>query len=138
MEKKYQIDTEENKIFMKEIRENLLHFGHQFPAPDGTCYYLGDDGTPWKSKKYQIDTEENKIFMKEIRENLLHFGHQFPAPDGTCYYLGDDGTPWKSYNRETYATSRMIHVYTIGKYLGCKDRVLHGNHITEKLMQQAE
>ena len=72
-------------------------------------------------KKYQIDTEENKIFMKEIRENLLHFGRQFPAPDGTCYYLGDDGTPWKSYNRETYATSRMTHVYTIGKYLGCKD-----------------
>ena len=59
--------------------------------------------------------------MKEIRENLLHFGRQFPAPDGTCYYLGDDGTPWKSYNRETYATSRMTHVYTIGKYLGCKD-----------------
>ena len=68
-------------------------------------------------QKYLIDTEENKIFLKQIRENLLNFGHQFPAPDGTCYYLGDDGTPWKTHNRDTYETCRMVHVYTIGKYL---------------------
>ena len=43
MEQKYLIDTEENKMFLKEIRENLLNFGHRFPAPDGTCYYLGDE-----------------------------------------------------------------------------------------------
>ena len=70
------------------------------------------------NKKYLIDTEENIKFLEEIREDLLNFGHQFPAPDGTCYYLGDDGTPWKEYNRETYAASRMTHVYTLGKYLG--------------------
>ena len=46
MEQKYLIDTEENKMFLKEMCENLLNFGYQFPAPDGTCYYLGDDGTP--------------------------------------------------------------------------------------------
>ena len=69
------------------------------------------------NKKYLIDTEENKKFLEEIREDLLNFGHQFPAPDGTCYYLGDDGTPWKEYNRETYAASRMTHVYTLGKFL---------------------
>ena len=32
MEQKYLIDTEENKMFLKEIRENLLNFGHQFPG----------------------------------------------------------------------------------------------------------
>ena len=69
-------------------------------------------------QKYLIDTKENKLFLKEMCENLLNFGHQFPAPDGTCYYLGDDGTPWKSYNRDTFETCRMSHVYTIGKYLG--------------------
>ena len=69
-------------------------------------------------QKYLIDTKENKLFLKEMSENLLNFGHQFPAPDGTCYYLGDDGTPWKSYNRDTFETCRMPHVYTIGKYLG--------------------
>lgn len=71
-------------------------------------------------KKYLLDTEENKKFLEEIRKDLLEFGCQFPAVDGTCYYLGDDGTPWKEYNRETYATSRMVHVYTIGKYIGYK------------------
>lgn len=71
-------------------------------------------------KKYLLDTEENKKFLEEIRKDLLEFGCQFPAVDGTCYYLGDDGTPWKEYNRETYATSRMVHVYTLGKYMGYK------------------
>ncbi len=47
MEKKYKIDTEENKAFMKELREELLAFGHRFPSPAGSSYYLGDDGTPW-------------------------------------------------------------------------------------------
>ncbi|MCD7954319.1 MAG: AGE family epimerase/isomerase [Lachnospiraceae bacterium] len=47
---KYQIDTEENRAFMAEIREDLLCFGHQFPSPQGGSYYLGDDGTPWKDR----------------------------------------------------------------------------------------
>lgn len=50
MEKKYQIDTEENRNFLKELRDNLLEFGHQFPAPSGASYFLGDDGTPWKDR----------------------------------------------------------------------------------------
>ena len=48
--KKYQIDTEENRRFLKEIRENLLEFGKQFPSPAGSSWYLGDDGTPWKDR----------------------------------------------------------------------------------------
>lgn len=43
---KYQIDSEENKQFLSEFRENLLNFGHGFPSPGGSCYWLGDDGTP--------------------------------------------------------------------------------------------
>ena len=70
------------------------------------------------NRKYQIDTAENKAFMKEIREGLLSFGHQFPSPGGGSYYLGDDGTPWKERNRETWITSRMAHVYSIGSFLG--------------------
>ena len=31
MEKKYQIDTAENKAFLKKICDDLLSFGHQFP-----------------------------------------------------------------------------------------------------------
>lgn len=50
MNKKYIIDTEENKAFLAKMRDDLLSFGHQFPSPGGSAYYLGDDGTPWKEK----------------------------------------------------------------------------------------
>ena len=67
--------------------------------------------------KYQIDTPENRAFLKELTENLLSFGHRFPAPGGSSYYLGDDGTPWTDRNRETWITSRMTHVYSLGTFL---------------------
>ena len=71
-----------------------------------------------ENKKYLIDTEENKKFLEDIRNDLLNFGHAFPSPGGSSYYLGDDGTPWKDRNRETWITSRMAHVYSIGTFLG--------------------
>ena len=49
-ERKYRIDTEENREFMKTLAEDLLRFGHRFPSPGGSAYYLGDDGTPWKDR----------------------------------------------------------------------------------------
>ncbi len=70
------------------------------------------------NRKYQIDTEANRRFLEEIRENLLSFGHRFPSPGGSSYYLGDDGTPWKERGRETWITSRMVHVYSLGSLLG--------------------
>ncbi len=70
--------------------------------------------------KYQIDTKENREFLKDLREELFVFGHGFPSPEGGSYYLGDDGTPWKERNRETWITSRMAHVYSIGVMLSHK------------------
>lgn len=70
------------------------------------------------NKKYVIDTEENKKFLEEVRNTLFSFGHQFPSPGGGSYYLGDDGTPWKDRSRETWITSRMVHVYSIASFLG--------------------
>lgn len=69
-------------------------------------------------KKYQLGTAENQEFLQDVRDGLLSFGHQFPSPGGSSYYLGDDGTPWKDRNRETWITSRMAHVYSIGSMLG--------------------
>lgn len=46
-ENKYIIDTEENKKFMEQMRNDLFYFGRRFPSPGGGAYYLGDDGTPW-------------------------------------------------------------------------------------------
>ena len=69
-------------------------------------------------RKYQIDTQENREFLKGTRDNLLGFGHRFPSPGGGSYWLGDDGTPWKDRPRETWITSRMTHVYSLGSFLG--------------------
>ncbi|MDO4650500.1 MAG: AGE family epimerase/isomerase [Eubacteriales bacterium] len=57
VEKKYQIDTQENREFLKGLAEELLVFGSRFPSPEGSTYYLGDDGTPWKDRNR--DTYEN-------------------------------------------------------------------------------
>lgn len=50
IDRKYIIDTADNKNFMKHIRDNLLSFGHRFPSPQGGSYWLGDDGTPWTNR----------------------------------------------------------------------------------------
>ena len=50
MDRKYQINTTENKEFMCSLRDELLRFGKKFPSPKGSSYYLGDDGTPWTDR----------------------------------------------------------------------------------------
>lgn len=70
------------------------------------------------NKKFFIDTRENKQFLEEIRNTLFAFGKKFPSPKGSSYYLGDNGEPWKERNRETWITSRMVHVYSIASLLG--------------------
>ena len=45
MNPKYQLNTEENKHYLKELCEALLAFGHKFPSPDGSTYYLSPDGS---------------------------------------------------------------------------------------------
>ncbi len=67
--------------------------------------------------KYQMNTTENYIFLKEIREKLLWFGHNFPSPGGSAYHLGYDGAARKELNRETWITSRMVHVYSVASLL---------------------
>lgn len=69
-------------------------------------------------QKYLLNAEENRAFLANIRQNLLDFGRSFPSPGGGSYYLGDDGTPWPEKGRETWITSRMAHVYSIGAMLG--------------------
>ncbi|MEE1030747.1 MAG: AGE family epimerase/isomerase [Ruminococcus sp.] len=68
--------------------------------------------------KYQLDTAENREFLHNLCNKLLRFGHKFPSPDGSTYYLDGEGNPWVERNRETYATGRMVHVYSIGTMLG--------------------
>lgn len=50
MNQKYVLDTQENKAFLKQMRNELLRFGLSFPSLQGSSYYLGDDGSPWTDK----------------------------------------------------------------------------------------
>lgn len=50
MDRRYQLGTDDNKAWLKELREELFEFGKDFPSPGGGSYYLGDDGTPWKDR----------------------------------------------------------------------------------------
>ena len=70
------------------------------------------------NKKYLLNTDENKAFLEEVRNTLFNFGRKFASPGGGSYYLGDDGTPWTERNRETWITSRMVHVYSLASFLG--------------------
>lgn len=71
---KYMIDKKENKIFLKEIRENLLAFGHRFPSPAGSAYYLGDDGTPWTDRKRETWITCRMAHVYSIGTFLGHAG----------------------------------------------------------------
>ena len=42
----YVLDSADNLNFLYACRNNLLKFGIHFPAPSGSSYWLGSDGTP--------------------------------------------------------------------------------------------
>ena len=63
-QKKYQIDTPENREFLKAGVEDLLRFGRRFPSPEGGSYYHSEDhcsngkGITFTSFRYaQLDEE---------------------------------------------------------------------------------
>lgn len=74
--RKYQIDTEENKEFLAEVRESLFNFGHKFPAPGGSSYYLGDDGTPWKDRNRETWITSRMAHVYSLASFLGHAGSE--------------------------------------------------------------
>ena len=42
----YVLDSADNLHFLCSCRNKLLKFGIHFPAPSGSSYWLGSDGTP--------------------------------------------------------------------------------------------
>ena len=76
MSKKYQIDTTENKEFLKEMRDELLGFGHRFPSPGGGSYYLGDDGTPWTDRPRETWITCRMAHVYSIGSFLGHEGSE--------------------------------------------------------------
>ncbi|MBQ9563678.1 MAG: AGE family epimerase/isomerase [Lachnospiraceae bacterium] len=49
-ERKYQIDTPENRAFLASEVSELLRFCRRFPAPTGSSYWLGMSGEPVKEQ----------------------------------------------------------------------------------------
>ena len=76
MDRKYIIDTEENKAFMNGLTEDLLKFGHRFPAPTGSSYYLGDDGTPWTDRPRETWITCRMAHVYSIGSILGHEGSE--------------------------------------------------------------
>ena len=67
---------ENRKQFLKEMREGLLRFGHQFPSPGGSSYYLGDDGTPWKDRNRETWITARMAHVYSIGSMLGHEGSE--------------------------------------------------------------
>ena len=76
MSKKYQIDTMENREFLKKMRDDLLRFGHKFPSPGGGSYYLGDDGTPWVDRPRETWITCRMAHVYSIGSFLGHDGSE--------------------------------------------------------------
>lgn len=76
MNNKYIIDTEENKAFMTSLTDDLLKFGHKFPAPTGSSYYLGDDGTPWTDRPRETWITCRMAHVYSIGSVLGHEGSE--------------------------------------------------------------
>lgn len=76
MNRKYQIDTQENRAFLKELRDDLLRFGHRFPSEQGGSYYLGNDGTPWKDRNRETWITCRMCHVYSIGSFLGHEGSE--------------------------------------------------------------
>lgn len=73
MNSKYIIDTAENKAFMNDLTLDLLKFGHRFASPNGSSYYLGDDGTPWVERPRETWITCRMAHVYSIGSLLNHY-----------------------------------------------------------------
>ena len=73
-DKKYIIDTDENKAFLQEQAKALLDFGHRFPSPGGSSYYLGDDGSPLSERPRELWITCRMAHVYSIGAKLGHEG----------------------------------------------------------------
>ncbi|MCR5702724.1 MAG: AGE family epimerase/isomerase [Lachnospiraceae bacterium] len=130
---KYTIDTEENKIWLKQLRDELFDFGKNFPSKQGGSYYLSDDGTPiverpretWITCRMAHVYSIAKLFGFDDADKLVD-----AAITGICGELHDDKNGgWYAARTSTgdilgdkqcYAHAFVILAATSAKLAGCK------------------
>jgi len=86
---KYTIDTDENIKFLENNRNSLLNFGKKFPSPEGSSYYLGDDGTPWKDRSRETWITCRMIHVYSIGSMMGFEGAGALADAGIKGVLGE-------------------------------------------------
>ena len=87
--KKYELGTTENREFMKELRDDLLSFGHNFVSDGGGAYYLGDDGTPWRERPRETWITCRMAHVYSMGEVLGHAGSRALASSAIKGLLGE-------------------------------------------------
>ncbi len=139
---KYQIDTEENRRFLEVTGNELLCFGHQFPSPKGSSYWLGDDGTPWKDRSRETWITARMTHVYALGAFLGHEGSEELVDAGLMGLMGElhDDTNGGWYpgvtaegeilqDKQCYA-----HAFVI---LAASSAYLLGRPGAEKLMREA-
>ena len=112
MNRKYQIGTKENKEFLQEQREQLLSFGHQFPSPEGSSYWLGDDGMPWKDRNRETWITARMAHVYSLGTLLGHKGSEELADN--IFRIAQTDAKLKRDNVDNEYTANSVH-YEIGK-----------------------
>ena len=133
MDKRFVIDTEENKEYMKGLTEELLKFGHKFPAPSGASYYLGDDGTPWTDRPRETWITCRMTHVYSIGKMLGHKGSdklaeaginglltELADPNKGGWFAGVDSDGIPLSNKACYAHAFVILAGTSGVLAGVK------------------
>ncbi len=140
--RKYEIDTEENKKFLEDIRQRLFEFGKDFPSPGGSAYYLGDDGTPWKERNRDVYVTCRMAHVYAIGEFLGFEGGKAlaeAAVKGLCGELHDrENGGWYAglTAKETPLPGKLCYAHAF-VILGASSAVLAGVDGAEDLLKEA-
>ena len=89
MDKKYIIDTKENRSFLEDNVVSLLEFGKRFPSPEGGSYYLGDDGSPWKDRSRETWITCRMVHVYSIGSMMGIAGCKALAEQGLKGLMGE-------------------------------------------------
>jgi len=89
MNRKYQLDTSENREFLKELCGELFDFGRQYPSEGGSCYYLGDDGSPMPERNLETYMTCRMVHVYILAEFLGYEGAKELADAGMMGIQGE-------------------------------------------------
>lgn len=82
-----------------------------------------------QSKEFWMDTDVHQAWLRNEARRQLSFFRKCLRPQGGFYQLDATGRPLPNDEQELFATTRMVHSYSLGALHGfdeCEDVVDHG------------